>query len=161
MKMSLMNLLPYWRMWLFGCVAAVSLTARADQIIYNDALQNSWQNWSWATANVANTSPVHSGSDSISVSSGAYQALYFENTTFDPTVYTNLSFWINGGSSGGQHLQIQAVYNGNSVAAGIAIGPLSANSWVHINAPLASLLPPGQTALNGFWLQENSGATLP
>ena len=36
-------------------------------IIYDDALENGWENWGWATLNYTNTSPVHSGSDSISV----------------------------------------------------------------------------------------------
>ena len=43
------------------------MTARADQIIYDNALENGWQNWGWATLNYANPSPVHSGSDSVSV----------------------------------------------------------------------------------------------
>ena len=55
-----------WSCWLLAALA-LQLTARADQIIYDDALENGWVNWGWATLNYANTSPVHSGSDSISV----------------------------------------------------------------------------------------------
>ena len=32
---------------------ALQLTAQADQIIYDDALENGWQNWSWATVPVS------------------------------------------------------------------------------------------------------------
>src|ERR1035438_4083983 len=53
---------------------------RADQIVYDDTLKNGWQNWSWAGVVLANTSPVHGGSDSISVtatnSPSDWQALY-------------------------------------------------------------------------------------
>src|ERR1700733_998862 len=85
----------------------LSFVAKADQIIYDDALENGWQNWGWATLNYANTSPVHSGSDSISVTmSGGYQGIQIWHSDMDSTPYTNISFWLNGGSSGGQKLQV-------------------------------------------------------
>jgi len=52
----------------FLCASAI-FSARADQLIYTDSLQNGWVNWSWATVSFTNTSPVHAGADSISVSS--------------------------------------------------------------------------------------------
>jgi alpha-L-arabinofuranosidase len=158
MKTSLLR----WRLWYLTGLATVSLTAAADQIIYNDALQNGWQNYSWATVNLANTSPVHSGTDSISVTCSAWSALYFWNTAFNPSPYTNLSFWINGGASGGHYVQVQAVNSGGSaVASGLQLGPLTANSWVHVNASLSVLLPSGTTSINGFWIQESKGNSLP
>src|SRR6185295_20192830 len=76
--------------------------AQSTQIIYDDAsLKNGWQNWSWATVNLGNSSPVHLGSSSISVNAGAYQALYLHIASMDNSQVTNLTFWINGGSSGG------------------------------------------------------------
>ena len=56
--------------------------ALADQIIYDDALVNGWQDYGWATLNYANTSPVHSGTYSISVTAGAYEALYLHHAPF-------------------------------------------------------------------------------
>ena len=52
--------------------------AQTNQQIYTDSLQNSWNNWSWgSTINFANTSPVHSGSSSISITiTNGYAALY-------------------------------------------------------------------------------------
>jgi hypothetical protein len=149
------------RTWLFLSLIGVPLAVSADQNIYTDSLQNGWQNFSWATVNLANGSPVHSGTDSVSVTCAPWTAVYFANTASNPSVYTNLSFWINGGSSGGQYLQVQAVYNGNSVNAGLPLGPLAANTWVHVNAPLSSLIPPGQSAITGFWIQEAKGKTIP
>ena len=76
---------------LFG---VTPVSAQSNQTIYADSLQNGWVDYSWATVNFANTSPVHSGSDSISVTAGAWAAVYFHNNTaFDPSGYTNLSFW--------------------------------------------------------------------
>ena len=130
--------------FLSAFIFAFADASRGDQMVYSNALQNSWQSWSWATVDLANTSTVHSAPDSIAVTAGAWEALYFHNTAFDPSAFTNVSFWINGGSSGGQRLQIQAIYNGSAVGSGIALAPLPTNAWQHINAPMSSLLPPGQ-----------------
>lgn len=111
--------------------------------------------------NLTNTNPVHSGSDSISVTAAAWSALYVHAAAaFDPSGYTNLIFWIDGGSAGGQLLQVQAIYNGSAVNSGLQLPPLG-KSWQQINAPLASLIPAGQTLVDGFWIQDRSGATQP
>jgi hypothetical protein len=139
-----------------------SFTTKADQTIYDDTLENGWQNWSWATVNFANTSPTHnSSSDSISVTAGAYQAVYFHQTAFDPSTFTNLSFWINGGSTGGQLLQAQAILNGSAVASGVQLAALTANTWKQVNVPMSSLVPSGQSQIDGLWIQDRSGVAQP
>src|SRR5579872_4977600 len=78
---------------------------QANLPIFTDKLVNGFQDWSWAADNRANTSPVHSGSQSISVTSQFWQALSFYHADFDTTPYASLSFWINGGA-GGQVIQV-------------------------------------------------------
>jgi alpha-N-arabinofuranosidase len=146
---------------LLGCLALTSAArAQTDQAVYTDALVNGWQNWSWATVNLANASPVQSGTDSIAVSAGPYQALYLHQTPFDSTLYTSLIFWINGGASGGQLLQVQATLN---VAAQtvVTLPALAANTWQQITIPLSSLGVQNQPDLDGFWIQDRSGNTQP
>src|SRR5712691_8044140 len=89
---------------LFG--VAGQLEAQTDQSIYNDSLQNLWANWGWATLNYNNTTPVHSGAKSISVTftDNTSQGIYLHHDAFDSSGYTNLTFWIHGGASGGQQL---------------------------------------------------------
>jgi len=125
--------------------------------IYTDNLVNGFQNWSWATVNLGNTNPVHSGGCSISVTdSGNYQALDFEHSEFNTTPYTNLSFWINGGSSGGQRLQVWGVLDGaNQVA--YPLSALPANTWQQVSIPLSSLHVAGKPNCTGFWIQGNDG----
>src|SRR5205814_1607824 len=53
-------------LFLFGTVA--TLRAQSPLLIYTDHLVNGFADWSWATRNLASTSPVHSGSNSVSVS---------------------------------------------------------------------------------------------
>src|SRR4051812_45099862 len=92
--------------------AVFCFAARGDQTVYADSLQNSWQNWSWATVNLSATSPVHGGANSISVSSTNWQALYLEHPAQNSSLYSAISFWVNGGPTGGQVIQVQALRNG-------------------------------------------------
>lgn len=141
---------------------AFLFVAKADQTIFDNALENGWANWSWATVNFVNTSPTHNGSaDSISVTAAGYQALYFHQTAFDPSTFTNLTFWINGGSSGGQLLQVQAVLNGSAVASGVSLSALTSNTWQQINVPMASLVSSSQSQIDGLWIQDRSGNSSP
>ena len=104
----------HWSCWLLA-VLALQLTARADQIIYDDALENGWANWSYSTTvNLNNTGTyVHSGTASISATiTNGWGALSLWHSAQDSSAYTNLTFWINGGASGGQQLQIYAEVTG-------------------------------------------------
>jgi alpha-L-arabinofuranosidase len=144
------------------CFVALPSLARAQsgQNIYADALTAGWQNWSWATVNLSNTNPVQGGSDSIGVNAGAYQALYLHQTPFDSTLYGNLVFWINGGASGGQLLQVQATLNGVAQTV-VTLPALAANNWQQISIPLSSLGVQNKPDFDGFWIQDRSGTTQP
>ncbi|HZR16345.1 MAG TPA: glycoside hydrolase family 44 protein [Verrucomicrobiae bacterium] len=150
-------------LWL-GLALAIGTTVygQADQQIYTDALQNGWQNWGWATLNYNNTSPVHTGSESISVTiaNNTYQAIYIEHSAFDSTGYSALSFWINGGAQGGQQLQLQGLL-GSSAQSPVILAPLPTNSWRHLTISLASLGVANQPDLAGFWIQDRLGAVQP
>jgi alpha-N-arabinofuranosidase len=134
--------------------------AQSDQSVYTDALVNGWQNWSWATVNLINTAPVQSGTDSISVSAGPYQALYLHQAPFDSGSYASLVFWINGGPTGGQLLQVQATLNGTAQTV-VTLPSLAANTWQQVSLPLSSLGVQNQPNLDGFWIQDRSGTTQP
>jgi hypothetical protein len=140
-------------------MTALSFVAKADQIVYDDALENGWQNYGWATLNYANTSPVHSGADSISVSSSGNQALYLHHTAMSGTLFTNLTFWINGGS-GGQSVQVQATINGTAQAA-VVLAALPTNSWRQQTISLAALGVAASPNFDGFWIQAQSGSPIP
>ena len=129
-----------------------------DQAIYTDSLQNGWQNYSWASVIFSTTSPVHSGSDSISVTCTNFAALYLHAPAFDSTPYTNLTFWINGGATGGQPLKVQATLNGNAQTA-VILAALSTN-WQQITISLAALGVADAPNLDGFWIQNNTSGNL-
>ena len=144
---------------LTGFYFILNAQAQTGQSIYTDSLQNGWENWSWATVNLSNANPVHAGSTSISVNSGAWQAFYLHHAAFSTSGYTNLSFWIHGGTFGGQRLQVQALVNGTAQTAYV-LPPLAANSWQKVTVSLASLGVSSAT-IDGFWIQDTSGTTQP
>lgn len=133
---------------------------RANVWIYTDSLQNGWQNWSWATVNFDNSSPVYFGSRSISVTMDAWQAVYVHHAAFDSSPYVSISLWINGGTSGGQELQLAAELNG-AVQSSVSLAPLAANTWQPITISLASLGVANRPDLDGFWIQDRLGAPQP
>lgn len=142
---------------LFALTSAAGFQVRAQvrQIAYADALQNGWQDYGWAKLNYANATPVHSGTSSISVTAAAYTALYLHHDGFASGTWTNLSFWIHGGTAGGQLLQVQATVNGAAQPA----RPLAAltSQWQQISLSLASLGITNQSGWDGFWIQDRSG----
>lgn len=142
----------------FGCWGCTTFGfAQSNQTIYTDALQNGWQNWSWATVDLANASPHNSGSSSISVSSTSWQALYLHHDAQSGSGFSNLTFWINGGSSGGQVVQVQAT-RGPVSQPGVVLAPLPINNWRQESISMTALGVASVSDFDGFWIQvQNSG----
>src|SRR6266436_9085432 len=89
----------------------LNLNAQANLPIYTDHLVNGFQDWSWAPRNMASTL-VHSGTNSIAVTNASFfQAISFHQNAFNTSIYTNLSFWANGGTNGGQTLDVYVSLN--------------------------------------------------
>jgi hypothetical protein len=152
---------------LVGFSAGLSKVHAQSQAVYTDSLQNSWQNWSWGSVLDFNNATVyHSGTKAISVTitnnyvTNTWGAIYLHHSAFDSSSYSNLTFWIHGGTSGGQQLQVAAQLNG-SPQTSVALAPLVANTWQQIVLPLSSLGVANQPNLDGFWIQESVGTPLP
>jgi hypothetical protein len=134
------------------------MAAQQNMAIYTDSLQNSWNDWSYSvTRNFSSTTLIHSGSSSIAVTlTNAYGALSLEHANIDSTPYTNLTFWINGGSSGGQQLQVYAELSSGAKPA-VALPTLTASTWQQITLSLASLGIANQPNFSRFSIQDKSG----
>jgi hypothetical protein len=141
--------------------ALISALSFADQSIYTDQLNNGWQNWSWASVNLSSTTLVHSGKDSIAVTgTGGYQALYLACPDQSSQSYQAISFWINGGSKGGQQLSVKSIL---SYSSGVAynLPPLKANVWIQVFVPMYGVGAGSVDNLDGIWIQDRSGAAQP
>mgnify|MGYP002681903718 FL=1 len=135
--------------------------AAAAQDIYTDALAVGWSDWSWATVDLQAAAPVHSGSRSIAVTYGAWQGLYLHYPEFSTAGFSHLRFFIHGGSSGGQQLNVYATYaadgsqqNGPS----IAISPPTAAAWSEVRIALADLGVAGIPLTGLVWQDATGGA---
>ncbi|PTY08457.1 alpha-L-arabinofuranosidase [Opitutaceae bacterium EW11] len=137
--------------------------AQSDVAVYTDSLAANWQNWSWASVDLTNTTVVHSGTSSIAVTAAPWTALYLSyvgSPAIDTTNYGKLAFWANGGSAGGQMVRVSGLLSG-SAQTPVTVGPLAANTWTKYEINLADLGVANATTFNGIWLQEGAGADAP
>ena len=148
---------------LFACLAA---HAQAPLPVYNDNLLNGFQDWGWATHDYTNTAPVHSGTRSVAVTMDAWQGLQLYHPDLDSAPYAGISLWLNGGTNGGQKLQVYGlVHLGTTNNFGLtqyyALSPLPTNSWQQFVIPLSALGLANRTNFTGFVLQDRTGSAQP
>ncbi len=128
--------------------------------IYTDYLTNGFQDWSWATRNLNNTTPVHSGSKSISATAAVWEGISFYHSDYSLAAYTNFSFWAHGGIAGGQRLQVYFSYPDNSSGPAYVIPTgLPANTWQQYTISLSSLGAATATNLHRINIQLTSSGT--
>ena len=102
------------------------------------------------TASTTNSTPVHSGTASMAYTLGAGAGVGPNNFSGVNTApYNSLSFWINGGATGGQSLSLQVV-KGVGVAATWPIPAVPANTWTNYVLPLSSINVSNVTDFNGI-----------
>ncbi len=140
---------------------SAGVQAQTDQTIYTDSLQNGWLNWGWTSINYNNASPVHSGTKSISVTiTQAWQAIYIAHASMNSSSYASLSFWIHGGTTGGQQLLVQG-HAADAAQAAVNLPVLTANDWQQVTVPLASLGLANRADMDGFWIQDRANKAQP
>ena len=132
-------------------------------VIYDDARQNGWVDYSWATVNFSNNSPVHGGSNSISIldtTSTDYKALYVHHAAFNPSSYQSLNFWIYPTVAGDNRIQVAGLLNGNVTAETFKLSFLAGQvgQWQQVTIPLATLGVANNAAFDGIWFQNITGA---
>jgi hypothetical protein len=127
-----------------------------DLVIYSDSLASGWANWSWdTTVNLANPSPVHAGTHSISVKyNKGWAALYLHTASaVDTSEYEKLAFWIHGGASGTRQLNV--VVNGADSYAITA----PAGTWTQYVIPLSEFGSPA--SINDLYWQDTTTSSQP
>ena len=130
---------------------------QSDVIVYDDVLASGWVDWSWNTGvNFQNASPVHTGNHSLAITyNAAWAGLYLHvNSTLNGHAFTALRFWIHGGASGGQGLDVVLYDANNQAGPAVSVTPL-ANAWSQIDVPLSALGSP--TAISGIVWQDTTG----
>jgi hypothetical protein len=128
-------------------------------IVYDKALGEGWQNWSWAKTEL---SLVVNGSSRtpIAVDAGPWQALYLRHAPFSTTGYRRLSMLIQGAAPGGQKLRILAIVDGKPANAEGKLVTLPASGWAKIDLPLTAIAAADKT-IEGIWVQNASDQPIP
>ncbi len=144
-----MRLVPYLLgVLLLLCTPAAH--ASDDMQIYSDRFNSGWgDNWSWMPRYPTNQ-PVYSGSNSMAcIPSGAWQAWWLKaGMDVETSIYTNVSFWLNGGATGGQSIVVSGETNGTGLPGVWVTAPT--NSWKQVSISLAALGISNRTNLTGF-----------
>jgi len=126
--------------------------------VYDDALANGFYGRSWAAYSLINTSPVHSGTYSVSVSATNWQGVCFSRSDLDVSPYVSLSFWANGGTNGGQRIQVQGLLGNVNPPPNVYYRTiLQPNTWQKITVPLAVLGVADKTNFTDIWIQLTPG----
>lgn len=103
------------------CVLAVfaSTSAVAQLVVYDDALQNTFQDFSYpnppnGSYDLANATVVHTGTKSIQFVGYNYGAVSFFHSGGQLTTaaYPTLHFWVNGGAASGQRIRLFVYISG-------------------------------------------------
>lgn len=153
-----------------ACLALVVGAAHAaDLTVYDDVLRSGFQDWSWGGGiNMANTTPVHGGSKSISLAGNNYNAVSFvkPNAGLTAAAYPSLQLWVHGGSANNQSLTLFLQNTANAASANVSLntyiagGGPTAGTWKLATVPLATAFPSLAT-FDRIDVQSNAGGTQP
>ncbi len=150
-------------LFLFALFFLARAGVAQDQVIYDDALENGWQDESWATVNFTNTTPVHGGNDSISVvdNTSNYEALYLHHAAFADSGYQSLTFWVYPTVAGNNQMYVQATLNGAAQPGTLlSFTQAQVNKWQQVTIPLSTLGVANKSNFDGFWIQNNTGGAM-
>lgn len=130
-------------------LAATAQTPPAPMVIYDDTLMPGWDNWSWAKTTLS--VDIKSDIKPIAVEGDAWTALAFHHEAFSTKGYTKLTFFVNGGPTGGQPIAVRALSGGKALPSTYLIH-LQANTWNAVEVPLSDISA-ADTTIDGIWLQ--------
>lgn len=119
-----------------------------DQAIWSGKLVNGWQDWSWAK--------VDKSGPTMKVTAKAWQGVYYHHDPEKSSSFTSLTFQVNGGTKGGQHIQLRATVNKQPLKE--AFLPALKPGWNAISVSMKKLSLTGQ-AFDGLWIQAQKDAS--
>jgi hypothetical protein len=135
-----------------------------NAVVYDDSLGPGFQNWSWATVNLAATAPLHGGQFSIAFEPDSFQGLYFASpgSARNFADFDGLRLWVHGGASGGQNIRLtfqlgQSVVFERPLAQIVSGGSIVAGQWREVYQPFSGAGAP-LGSFDGIILQDLSGA---
>lgn len=142
----------------FGLVAGARAAQVPNQIVYDNQLQNLWQDWSWASRNLAQTAVVHSAPNAISWEADVWDGLYFHHSSQPFSNYTSVRFWHRGNGS----QQVRVIMYANNAEIGSTTVTVPA-AWTQRAVTWAEMgiTPSANQRFDGIVFQDPTGSNQP
>jgi hypothetical protein len=148
-----------------GLALAGPSPCTAVQVVYDNALVNGWQDWSWAVHDLAQAQIYQSAPRAISWEpdgvGGDWKGIYFHSNPGAPRPavadFGGVRFWING-AGGGQAVRLVIYQNGAEIGSKI-LTPLPA-AWTQMTVSWAEL-GVAATSFDGIIFQANASTDQP
>ena len=137
-------------------VAAAGVASK-EMLVYDTALGDGWQNWSWAKTDLS-VELNGSARKPFRVAAGPWQAMYLHHEPFNTAGLKKLSLLIQGSAPDGE-VRVFALADGKIIGDGYLV-KLSNNGWKQVEQPLA-ILGAEDKVIDGLWVQNASAADLP
>jgi len=121
-------------------IAVPAFSASVDLTVFDDLLENDFNFCPGITPITYEFDVVHNGTTAMQVPNVEPNGLDFcHNVNFSINDYAGISFWINGGASGGETIQLLiSSSDGEDYAyadvASLYGGPLPPNQWVYVES---------------------------
>jgi hypothetical protein len=153
----------------FALVLSIRAACAAPLPVYTDALQSSFQNYSYGGgSNFANATPAFAGTSSIAFNGNNFNAMSFAlvGQTLSSAQYQKLHFWLHGGIAGGQQLRVYLQLNNSVVlqapiSAAITGGAAAANTWREVTIDFDQAAFSYSGGFDRIDLQSDVGGTQP
>jgi hypothetical protein len=115
-----------------------NIQAAEGLVVYDDALVSGWQDWSYnsITVDYGDTSTVYTGTHSTAVTyDGGWSGLQvgYHGAYLDVSAYDTFRFWIHGGSTGGQPIDLVITLESGDIEQSIT--PV-AGTWTQVDVSL-------------------------
>jgi hypothetical protein len=139
-------------------VTTNACSPQANAIIYDDALANDWDNWSWSsTLNFSNTSSVQQGTHSLRSEQQGWGGVSLRHTNgITPHSGTTLNFSIYSAAANAIKVYIQTT--DNSAESGNYTFNTTANQWQSVSLNMSQMGNP--SAIKRINFQNNSAGNI-
>ncbi len=133
-----------------------------DLYMADDGRGDFFFNWSWSleSSDSFNTDYKYEGWSSFEIDHSSYGGYAFQTwITLTQDSYDTLSFWVHGGSSGGQIVRMHLINNSTSYTSSVTTFSPQANLWTKVEIPIADLGDPAD--FDGVVFSEWGGSAEP